>query len=323
VLRAVACGALRHADPALADAVREAPVEVSPMAWRLRARLHWDHQRRALGFLGGRTHAVADVSPCRVLSPLLLRALPETAGALAAHGAPDGELEWIEDLEGRTAVAGWRGRTVPPAPIGGVCGFHPLTGSQAVAEGGWGQTGVVMNLPVPLRVPVGVFFQGNRHLVPRLFAKVAGLVASEAPARVVDLYAGVGVLGAAARHAGVRAVTLVEASGPAAEAARANLPGADVVAGTAETFLAEPGAAAGTMAVVDPPRTGLSRRAAERLVRWAPTSIVMLSCDAARFGRDGGRLLGAGYRLASVGLWDLFAGSHHVEVLAHFRRAAE
>ena len=35
-----------------------------------------------------------------------------------------------------------------------------------------------------------------------------------------------------------------------------------------------------------------------------------------------GALLGAGYTLESVELWDLFAGSHHVETLASFRRPA-
>ncbi len=321
VLREVACGALRHADPGLAAGVREAPVEVSGLAGRVRARLHWDSGLRILGFRGSRSHDVVDISPCRVVSTRLLRALPALAAALARHGAPDGDVEWLEDLEGTTAVAGRIGRSVPPAPVAGLDGLHPLAADRSVRPGGWGEGTVVMSLPIPLRVPIGAFFQGNRHLVPRLFATVGEIVAAEQPARVVDLYAGVGLFGAAARHAGVAAVTLVEASAAAAASARENLPGALVVADTAEAFLADPGEAGGSLAVVDPPRTGLSRRAADGLLRWRPDSIVILSCDAARFGRDGGRLLEAGYVLVSVSLWDLFAGSHHVEVLAHFRRS--
>jgi 23S rRNA (uracil1939-C5)-methyltransferase len=95
-----------------------------------------------------------------------------------------------------------------------------------------------------------------------------------------------------------------------------------VIAAAAEAYLAAPGAAAGTLAIVDPPRTGLSLPAAEGLVRWRPERIVLLACDAARFGRDGGRLLASGYRLESAELWDLFAGSHHVEILASFSRGA-
>ena len=321
VLREVACGALRHAPPLLSATLREAPVEVSEMAWRVRARLHWDSGHCLLGFRGPRSHRVVDISPCRVVAPLLLQTLPAAAAALADHGSHDGELEWLEDFGGKMAVAGWHGGSVPPPPVADLSGLYPLAADLGIRRGGWGESAVVMRLPIPLRVPIGVFFQGNRHLVPRLFARVAEIVASEAPARVVDLYAGVGLFGAAARHAGVGAITVVEANKRALSAARENLPGALVVADTAEAFLDDPGPGSGALVVVDPPRTGLSRRAAEGLIGWRPDSIVMLSCDASRFGRDGGRLLEAGYRLASVDLWDLFAGSHHVEVLAHFRSA--
>lgn len=321
ILRSVAIGALRHAPPALADALRQAPVRVSEMGWRLRARLHWDSSRAVLGFRAGRSHAVTAIAPCRVVSPLLLRSLPEVAAALGRARTGDGELQWIEDLPGEHAVAGWRGRGVPDPPVGELAGFHSLAGDGAIA-GGWGESGVVMRLPVPLRVPVGVFFQANRHLVPALFARVGELVRSAGPARVADLYGGVGFMAAAARHAGATEVCLVEASVPAAAAARRNLPEIRVIAAPAEAYLAAPAAAAGTLAIVDPPRTGLSRPAAEGLVRWAPQRIVLLSCDAARFGRDGGRLLASGYRLESAELWDLFAGSHHVEILASFHRRA-
>jgi 23S rRNA (uracil1939-C5)-methyltransferase len=322
VLRAVASGALRHAPASLGEAVRDAPVEVSPPAWRLRARLHWDAARRVLGFRGPRSHRVVAISPCRVVSALLLETLPEAAAALAASSAPDGELEWLEDLEGATAIAGWHGGSVPPAPVGRLVGFHPLADDGFVESSGWGSAGVVMRLPIPLWVPVGAFFQGNRYLVPRLFGRVAQLVESERPAKVVDLYGGVGSFGAAALHAGVASVTVVEASACAAAAARNNLPGARVVESATEVFLCDPGPADGSLAIVDPPRTGLSRTATDGLLHWGPESVILLSCDAARFGRDGGRLLGAGYTLVSTGLWDLFGGSHHVEILAHFRRTS-
>ena len=322
VLRSAAIGSLRHAPPALADAVREAPVRLSELGWRLRARLHWDPARSVLGFRGARSHEVVAIAPCRVVSPLLLRALPEVAGALSRAAAGEGELEWIEDLAGDKAVAGWRGTAVPGGPLGGLAGFHPIATDGAIVPGGWGETGVEMRLPVSLRVPVGVFFQGNRHLVPGLFNRMAGMVRAAQPVRVVDLYGGVGFLAAAARHGGATDVTVVEASRPAASAARLNLPGVKVTTGTAEAYLAAPGSAAGSLAIVDPPRTGLSRWAADGLLRWRPERIVLLACDAARFGRDGGRLLAGGYSLESVELWDLFAGSHHVEILASFLRGA-
>jgi 23S rRNA (uracil1939-C5)-methyltransferase len=321
-LRDATRGAFRHAPPDLSEAVRTAPVVVSEMAWRLRARLHWDAAGRTLGFLGARSHTTVDISPCRVISRLLLDALPRMARALAAAGLGDGEVEWLENLAASAAVAGWRGRGTPPEPpVRGLAGWHPIGEGGALLSGGWGAVGMVMELPVPLRVPVGAFFQGNRHLVPRLFDRVGELVRAHGHARVVDLYGGVGFFAAAAKRAGATAITVVEGSRVAAEAAAANLSGALVLAVSAEEYLRGAGEGLGTLAILDPPRAGLSASALEGVLRWAPAGILMLACDAACFGRDAGILLRGGYTLASLELWDLFAGSHHVEILADLRRA--
>ena len=321
-LRAVASGALRHAPPELADAVMKAPVVVSEMEWRLRARLHWEAGTKTLGFRGPRSHRTADISPCRVISRLLLDGLPRLSRALAAAGLRDGDVEWLENLGPSAAVAGWRGPGTPPeVSVRGLAGWHPIGEGGALLSGGWGATGVTMDLPIRLRVPVGSFFQANRHLVPRLFARVSELVRAQGHARIVDLYGGVGFFAAAAKHAGAAAITVIEGSRVAAEAAAVNLPGALVLAVSAESYLEDPGAGSGTLAILDPPRTGLSGAATDGLLRWLPEGIVLLSCDAAHFGRDAARLLAFGYKLASLELWDLFAGSHHVEILADFRRA--
>ena len=321
-IREATVGSLRHALPELSDAVSAAPVVVSEMGWRLRARLHWDAAGRTLGFLGPRSHTTADISPCRVVSRLLLDAIPRMERALSAAGLADGEVEWLENLASSAAVAGWRGRGVPPeVKVRGLAGWHPIGEGGALLSGGWGAVGMVMALPVPLRVPVGAFFQGNRHLVPRLFDRVGELVRAHGHARVVDLYGGVGFFAAAAKRAGAAAITVVEGSRVAAEAAAANLTGALVLAVSAEEYLRGAGEGSGTLAIIDPPRAGLSSTALEGALRWAPAGILMLSCDAACFGRDAAIMLRSGYSLASLELWDLFAGSHHVEILADFRRA--
>jgi 23S rRNA (uracil1939-C5)-methyltransferase len=319
VLRAVVVGALRHAPPALADAATRAPVTLSPMGWRLRARLHWAPTTHRLGFLTPRSHEVVGIEPCRVVSPTLLAALPGLAGALAAAGAPAGQVVWLEALDGRRAVAGWLGPGRPPdagpAPL---AGWHRLD-RDGRTHGGWGEEGLAIDLPRRLWVPIGAFFQGNRHLLPRLFARVASLAAASGCRRVVDLYGGVGLLGAAAWHGGCAEVIVVEAQAVAAAAARRNLPDATVVGTSAERFLAEPGPAA-ACAIVDPPRQGLTPAARQALVAWSPAVVLALSCDAARFGRDAAALLAAGYALETLEIWDLFAGSHHAELLALFRR---
>lgn len=320
VLRAVACGALRHAPASLAAAVREAQVHVSPLAYRLRARLHWDLRSGILGFRGPRSHQVAAIDPCRVLSPRALAAVTPLAAALGAAGCGDGEVEWLEDLAGEHAVAGWRGAgAVPPGPIAAIDGWHPVAGLGRVSPGGWGNASVTMALPRPLEVPIGSFVQGNRHLMVPLFGRVVEIARASGAQRAVDLYGGVGFLAAAARVAGIEDVLLVEGNSAAARAARTNLPEVRVLTAAAESFLAAPGPGDGTLAFVDPPRIGMSAQARDFLLAWRPAVVVAFGCDAGQFGHDAGALLGAGYRLDSLELWDLFAGSHHAEVVAVFR----
>jgi len=320
VLRLLAEGALRHASAALSEAVRRAPVVASPMPWRMRARLHWDSRRAVLGFFGPRSHRTVAIDECRVVSPLLLGALQPLASALAASRLGDGDLDWLEDLAGTHAVAGWRGAPASMPEVEGLAGLHPLDEEGGVLAGGWGETGVTIELPVPLWVPTGAFFQGNRHLVPLLFGRVGELVRELGGGSVVDLYGGVGFLAAAARHAGADSVTVVEPNGVAAQAAIRNLPGAVVENRTAEAFLGAARLPSDATAILDAPRSGLSRPMADALCGQAPRAIIMLACDLARFGRDAGRLLDGGYTLRSLELWDLFAGSHHVEVLASLAR---
>lgn len=317
VLREVAIGALRHAPRLLADTVAGAAVVVSPWRSRLRARLHWDAVAGRLGFFAARSHRVVGLSPCRIVSARLHAALPGLEAALARSGAADGEVEWLEDLGGESAVAGWDGPGGPPrGDVGGLGGWWRVRGGRQ----GWGEDGVTMELPVPLRVPIGSFFQANRDLVPSLFERVAELVRGTGAARLVDLYAGVGFLAAAGRHGGVGDVVAVEPDARAAAAARHNLEGATVHACTAERYLVGARRDAPDLAIVDAPRAGLSASARSSLLRLEPASVLILSCDVARFGRDAAALLAAGYSLETLELWDLFAGSHHVEVLALFRR---
>ncbi len=320
-LRRVVLGALRHAPRQVAEALEEAPVVPSPMGWRLRARLHWDPTTATLGFLGPRSHRAVDIAPCRVVSPLLLSSRPAMAAALAAAGAPAGQVEWLETLDATVAVAGWWGDGVPPAgEITGLAGWHKLGRDGALPRAGRGAEGVTMALPVPLWVPIGAFFQANRFLVPRLFERIAELSRAAGHGRVVDLFGGVGYLAAAARHGGATAVTVVEPHRGAARSARRNLPDACVLAVSAEVFLRRPGSGVGTLAIVDPPRVGLSSQARAGIADWRPEAIAFMSCDPARFGRDATAFLSAGYRIESVEIWDLFAGSHHAEILAILRR---
>lgn len=309
------------------DRLRTAPVLTSPNAYRLRARLHWDPDSRSLGFYRRQSHQVGAIPECRIVSPRLIRSLETLERGLSASCPVPADVEWLENLDGTQAVAALRARPRGPElrpdlvpgrsdPGAGADGFHLLMPTGSLRRC-WGRDHVRMDLPIPLTVPIGAFFQGNRHLVPELFDRVSRLI-GPAPDPTWDLHAGVGFLAAAAMHAGPRPLTLVESMRHAARAATVNLPDAAVQVGqTAESVLRRSGRLPRTSLVLtDPPRSGMTTELRRRLAGWHPDRILMLGCDPATWARDAADLLSKGYHLSHLELIDLFPSTHHVEILA-------
>ncbi len=326
--RAVAASAART-HPELAERLASAPVTPSPAAYRLRSRLHWDPARRRLGFFRRYSWDVTPIKGCRLISPRLSASLDRLTAVLDTTVPEPVDVEWLENLDGSEAVMGLRpGRggpseldhrwlAPPSAGQGLVDGWNLLTRSGAHLSG-WGANGVTMALPCPLWVPIGSFFQVNRHLAIPLFTTAARLV-GPGPQPVWDLHGGVGLLAAAARSTGERPVTLVEPFRPAARAAARNLPGARVVVGrTAEAYLSRHRRLAPrAVAITDPPRVGMSPRLRNQLSGWHPSRLVTMACDPATWTRDAAFFLERGYRLMQLELFDLFPHTSHVELLAH------
>ena len=331
-LKGAAAAEAARGFPELIARLATAPVQASLLAYRLRARLHWDPGPCTVGFYESRSRRVVAINSCRILSPRLMQVLPALTAALAGSCPEPVDVEWLEGTAEGDSVAALRpGRDGPQkidpswvptkekiAPA--VAGFHTLSAT-GVPGTVWGAHEVTIALPTPLRVPVGCFFQGNLHLIAPLFTRVAEL-AGPGSAPTFDLHAGVGFLAAAARIAGPRDLTLVEPYRPAARAAQRNLPGARVEIGrTAEAFLARSGRLPQDVLVLtDPPRTGMTRALRKHLAQWLPHRILMLGCDPATWARDTGFLCGHGYRLVEIELFDLFPSTHHVEILALLER---
>jgi 23S rRNA (uracil1939-C5)-methyltransferase len=332
-LKAAAAAEAARAFPDLAARIASATIHRSADGYRLRARLHWDARQPRLGFYEHRSRTVASLDSCRILSPRLMRALPQITKALSKSCPQHVDLEWLEGTEEGDTVAALRPAKGGPQEIGrawvpgpkemdsAVAGFHALSKTGRL-QPSWGSTGVSMELPIPLEVPLGSFFQGNRHLIGPLFQRVAELVGSD-PAPVYDLHAGVGFLAAAARFAGERDLTLVEPHRDAAKAAGRNLPGARIIVGsTAEAFVAAAGELPpDAVAITDPPRTGLSKELRSHFARWKPHRVLMLGCDPATWARDAGFLSEHGYQPTVVEIFDLFPSTHHLEILALMERA--
>ena len=74
------------------------------------------------------------------------------------------------------------------------------------------------------------------------------------------------------------------------------------------------------VAVVDPPRAGLSGRAVRRVLELAPPTLVYVSCQPATFADNAARFVAGGYRLEWVRPVDMFPQTPHIEAVARFTR---
>jgi 23S rRNA (uracil1939-C5)-methyltransferase len=175
------------------------------------------------------------------------------------------------------------------------------------------------------RVSAGSFFQSGPAAAALLVDVIDGLAGSALGpgAHLVDLYAGVGVLGACVvdRHPGVR-LTAVESDRSAVADLRRNLhdvvPSEVVVAEVSAWRTTEPV----TLAIADPARPGLGRSATAAIGAAAPDVLVLVSCDPASLGRDVGLLQAQGYALDRVQVLDLFPHTSHVEAVSVWWRAS-
>src|SRR5829696_1785379 len=70
------------------------------------------------------------------------------------------------------------------------------------------------------------------------------------------------------------------------------------------------------VAVIDPPRAGLSQKVVRRIVEAAPKRIVYVSCNPTTLAPNAAQLVEAGYELKRVRPVDLFPQTPHIECVA-------
>lgn len=272
--------------------------ELGGIGWRTRVRLHVDERGRP-GPVVARSHRVARTA-----------VLPLAAPAIAASGILD------ERFVGHQRV-------------------------DAIATGGGVRLVIGEQAPTPIVEHVGDrafrvddtgFWQVHREAPGMLSGVVRDAVVGLDPdAEHLDLYGGVGLLGAVlgeAAGASARIVS-VEADRRATAHAVENLgewAGASAQTARVDRWLRArlsdrgAGSAAGATVVLDPPRAGAGVDVLDPLAALAPDRIVLVACDPVAFARDAGLLAERGYGMGSVLAIDLFPHTHHVEAVAVFDR---
>ncbi len=165
------------------------------------------------------------------------------------------------------------------------------------------------------RVSASAFFQTSDRGAEALVRSVReSLGPGEGP--VLDLYAGVGLLGGGA--APDRVATAVESHPHAVRDAVHNLgPNVEVVEARVEDW--SPTVRYGAV-IADPARAGLGADGVAVVNAAGADELVLVSCDPASLGRDSGLLVEAGWAHAGSVVIDMFPDTSRIEVVTRFER---
>lgn len=168
------------------------------------------------------------------------------------------------------------------------------------------------------------FFQTNSRQAERLYEVIARVAGPQQA--VLDLYCGTGSISLLlARQS--QFVLGVEVVAEAVEDARRNaernrIEHCEFVAGAAESILGDLAARGQRfdLAVVDPPRPGIHKKALAGLCALAPPRIIYVSCNVHALAGDLRTLGQAGYGVCSVQPVDMFPQTPHCEVVVELRK---
>jgi 23S rRNA (uracil1939-C5)-methyltransferase len=164
------------------------------------------------------------------------------------------------------------------------------------------------------RVSAPSFFQTSTAGAEALVAAVRRGVA-DSEGDLVDLYAGVGLLGAAAAPG--RLQCAVESSPSSVADARHNLgSGVQVVRSRVERWSPTPF----STVIADPARRGLAKDGVAVIDGTGATRLVLVSCDPASLGRDAGLLAATGWQYQDAEVIDMFPDTSRIEVVSTFVR---
>jgi 23S rRNA (uracil1939-C5)-methyltransferase len=178
------------------------------------------------------------------------------------------------------------------------------------------------------QVSAGSFFQVNTTMAGAMVQHLLETIPQFQPlgpqTTLLDVYCGVGLFSAFFADE-VGRIIAIESSPSAAEDYVVNLDAynsIELYEATAEAVLPSLDVKP-DIVLVDPPRSGIDRRALDGLAQLNAPLIVYISCDPATLARDIKRLLTAGYQLAQATPFDMFPQTFHVESVVLLSRLAE
>jgi len=290
----------------------------------------------ALGFHEEGSHAPIAAAACLLVPDAMRKVIGEVQERLARHGKLPVQVESLEvrrSLAFGSTLLSWR--TGPAMrsqadKLFALCHEVPdVVGQVVTAEnrGRWvaGQDWIADRMDDLLfRITDGSFMQANWPLTDTLARTLGEWVSPSSGMRVLELYAGIGLLGLPLARRGAL-VTEVEvnrwALADARHAAKTNHIGrCRFRHQKAEACLEMTESGEYDAVLMEPPRTGLSPESLMGLLAIKAPRLFYLSCDPATLARDLGKLCAGGYRIGRLQAFDMFPQTSHVETLVELIR---
>jgi tRNA/tmRNA/rRNA uracil-C5-methylase (TrmA/RlmC/RlmD family) len=286
--------------------VEEVPGDEAGLRWRTRVQFAVDREGRA-GLHRHRSHDLELVDACLIATDDV-----EAVGAERLSWPGAKAIEVTAAGEQRVVHVTGRIADLPEVDAGLVVNDKARRVPHGVRHTVLDRT---------FEVSAGGFWQVHPGAATALATAVLDGLDPQAGDRVVDLYAGVGLLAALLgdRVGSEGSVLALEGDPRAcADAARntADQPQVKVRttaidASTVANRIGRP-----DLVVLDPPRAGAGTDVSTAIVGLAPRRVAYVACDPATFARDLKVFLDAEWELSSLRAFDLFPMTEHVELVA-------
>ncbi|MBU1121297.1 MAG: 23S rRNA (uracil(1939)-C(5))-methyltransferase RlmD [Candidatus Omnitrophica bacterium] len=174
-------------------------------------------------------------------------------------------------------------------------------------------------------IGIDTFFQNNSLGIKDLYSKIKEYACLKGEERVLDLYCGVGSIGLFLADK-AKFVWGVEIQKEIIDAAWQNARGNDInnisfFTSDARRFLNTQASFYKDvdMLIMNPPRSGLSKKIVRAVLRWLPKTIVYSSCNPASFFEDL-KALSGNYNVDFIEPFDFFPHTPHLECLSFLKK---
>lgn len=290
-----------------------------PFAYRSRARMQAKGcgPKSVIGFFNGGSHIIEDVENCPLFRPSLNAAL-SALRQFKIKEETDPSPQEIE-IACSEEEGSWATQRI---------GVNHNQGISSLTVDG--KKEVILHKKIgnySYSTTPSAFFQANDYIVPELVDHVMTCATVTSKGTALDLFSGAGLFSLPLTSQFSRVVA-IESYRPssklcAANAAAAGLENLQTICTDVSAWMESESARALSqfdLVVLDPPRTGADPAIFEHLCKWAPQTIIYVSCDPQTLVRDLVRITPYNYHIDSIQGFDMFPQTYHFETVVRLRK---